>query len=132
MRRHVSHLFGGRRANAVLADVSLCQSCIHSPAFALDSFGFVHAVAEQPDLIPCALLLFAVCDVFTADLSGVSRTAASAHGHTAGSLVPLIRRLYEQAAEAGESGIVQQCLDQIDFLAQARVGWRDVLTELES
>jgi len=73
----------------------------------------------------------AVCRVFAGDLAGTSRAGASHQGHAAWSLAPLIRRLYEQAREAGVHEIVQACLDEVDRLAGARVGWRGVCDSAE-
>jgi len=132
VRSRVSHVFGGKHTQLVLADADFCQAYTGSAAFRHAPYPLVRALEEQPDLLPCASLLFAVCRVFWEELADSSDSVTSRLGYTAGKLIPLIRRLYEQATEAGEQQVVQQCLDQIDHLAEKRVGWCDVLAELAS
>jgi hypothetical protein len=114
------------RSSELLQDVNglrLVLRLVESQSFRDDPTALIFGLDDfAGELLPLANVLFAMCDQFTGPLRDASRDASHGIRWDMSHFLPILIRLYEQAEELDETGVVQRCLDAWDEMFLHRVG----------
>jgi hypothetical protein len=105
------------------AVAALSVRFIRTQAFQDDPREILEALRRhRGSLVPMAMVVFAVCDLFAGPLAGGTRDIREAHAYDITLVPPLLLRLYEEAEQTAHRDLQVRCLDSWDNLLKARVG----------
>lgn len=112
----------------------LLVSYSRSAAFRDDPSGLTHLLTEwKGSLLPFSEIVLSACDEFVAAAGGRRGDVSPRFTAADHRLMPLLVRLYEQAASPADSDIRGRCLDVFDELLELGTGSaRTALTTLEA
>jgi hypothetical protein len=103
--------------------ITLVQSFVESQAFRDDPTALIFGLNDYSgNLLPFSDVLFSICAQFVGPLRDASRDSSLGILHDVPQFVRILMRLHEQAEEAGNSQVVNKCLDAWDAMFERRVG----------
>ena len=102
--------------------VAFMQSLIQSQTFRDDPTMLIYGLGDHSgDMMPFSDVLLSICEQLAGPLRDAPRELPGA-AHDIALVVPILIRLYEQAAVSRSTEIVNRCLDALDAMFEERVG----------
>jgi len=123
VRSEIRHAFRDQRIFTVPNCKQIIREYIDSTAYQDDPAPLFYAMEEYAgSLLPYSEHILGICRKFAGPLREASRNISTGIAGDVRMLPPLILRLYEQAQDAADIGIINKCLDAWDILFEGRVG----------